>query len=65
MKSEAVVLSLVCPGCGRQFSSAMQMAPSVFEQITLGRMLECCPHCDEAYAFSASDYLYRSPEKAP
>ena len=43
----------------------MQMAPSVFEQITLGRMLECCPHCDEAYVFSESDYLYRSPKKAP
>ena len=58
MNSEAVVLSLVCPGCGRQFASAMQMAPSLFEQIRLGRMLECCPHCDEASGFSKRDYFY-------
>jgi hypothetical protein len=41
----------------------MQMAPSLFEQIRLSRMLECCPHCDEAYRFSKSDYLFRPPEK--
>jgi hypothetical protein len=57
-----VVLCLVCPGCGRTFDSAMQMEPSVFEQIRLERPLECCPQCGQVSRFTKRDYLYRSTE---
>ncbi len=57
-----VVLCLVCPKCGQTFDSAMQMEPSVFEQIRLDRPLESCRNCGHVSRFSKRDYLYRSTD---
>jgi hypothetical protein len=54
------VLSLVCPGCGGAFPSAMQMDPRTFEGIRLSNLLECCPKCSRVSRFSKTDYLFRS-----
>jgi hypothetical protein len=54
------VLSLVCPGCGRAFPSAMQMDPRTFEGIRISNLLECCPKCSRVSRFSKTDYLFRS-----
>jgi uncharacterized Zn-finger protein len=54
------VLSLVCPGCGVAFPSAMQMNPRTFEEIRISNLLECCPKCSRVSRFSKTDYLFRS-----
>jgi hypothetical protein len=54
------VLSLVCPGCGGAFPSAMQMDPRTFEGIRLSNLLECCPKCSRVSRFNKPDYLFRS-----
>jgi hypothetical protein len=54
------VLSLVRPGCGGAFPSAMQMEPRTFEGIRISNLLECCPKCSRVSRFSKADYLFRS-----
>jgi hypothetical protein len=59
------VLSLVCPGCGGAFPSAMQMDPKTFEGIRISSLFECCPKCSRVSRFSKSDYLFRTDRRDP
>jgi hypothetical protein len=52
------VLSLVCPGCGGAFPSAMQMDPRTFAGIRISKVLECFPKCSRVSRFSKTDYLF-------
>jgi hypothetical protein len=61
MDATGPVLSLICPGCGAAFPSAMQMDPRTFEGIRFSNLLECCPKCSRVSRFNKSDYLFRSP----
>jgi len=61
MDTTSPVLSLICPGCGAAFPSAMQMDPRTFEGIRLSNLLECCPKCSRVSRFNKADYLFRSP----
>ncbi|MDP9233029.1 MAG: hypothetical protein M3P01_00555 [Actinomycetota bacterium] len=54
------LLSLVCPGCGVAFPSAMQMDPRTFEGIRISNLLECCSNCFRVSRFNKPDYLFRS-----
>ena len=56
---ERDVLTLVCASCGRIFASTVQMQPSIFEQIKMDRMMECCSACGRASRYSKADYLFR------
>ena len=55
------VLSLVCPGCGGAFPSAMQMDPRTFEGIRVTNLFERCPTCSRVSRFNKPDYLFRAP----
>ena len=61
MEATGPVLSLICPGCGAAFPSAMQMVPRTFEGIRLSNLLECCAKCYRVSRFNKPDYLFRSP----
>ena len=52
--------SLVCPGCGATFASAMQMDQETFEKIRVENILERCSECGQASRFSKPDYTFRS-----
>ena len=53
------LLTLVCPGCGVAFASAMQMDPRTFEAIRIANLLERCPKCSRVSRFNKPDYLFR------
>ena len=55
-----LVLTLVCPGCGTAFASALQMDQRTFEEIRIVNVFECCSKCSRVSRFNKPDYLFRS-----
>jgi hypothetical protein len=59
---EDLVLSLVCPHCGKSFPSMMQMDRRTFAAIRLGSVLEHCSACGKAARFTKDDYGFVTGE---
>ena len=51
-------LTLTCPQCGTEFSSALQMDAETFTKIRLQNNIERCSQCGYSKRYQKGDYFF-------
>jgi uncharacterized Zn finger protein len=52
------ILSLTCPKCGAEFTSALQMDPETFGKIRGENNMERCSDCGFVKRYQKADYFF-------